>query len=471
MDKRAIARIVVGTGRGTGFLVSCDSQGTGQVLTALHVVADLEASVRNERLKAYADPIWLEFGDPYDRNTWKPTGPASIVPELYSLQDDWAVLQFPGPIPAGVVPLDLADLRTAPDGVTWKTFGFPDVAAHVGGDFDGPITSWETRIARLRSDAATGVRMRGISGAPCVVDGRAVALIDNASLDNELCQGGMLQATQIREIASAAGGRLPFSQPVDVPFEREVRALLPKDDPDALGEAAELLGIPNLPLPADIARGLILAGVERAANVLRVMAVPADDRNEIIDMVAAAQLHHEAIDRLAEATRTLVPGVLRASASETCAWYARRACHKLMVDIWGNRLLHVTVAGHEESAAPVPGTDSIQVAAAGLFELIRKAADRQWDRPRFRKRALTGDRGAPFCVALHDEHRVPVVDALRLRLPNAHFLIVCPDEIVLSDEERARVRTIAPHLQDEDGLLLAYETVRTTTDRPVRSMT
>jgi hypothetical protein len=476
MDKRAIARIVVGNVRGTGFLVSRQ----GQVLTALHVVADLEGSVRNERLKAYADPIWLTFGDPVTKNTWAPAGPASIVPELYSLKGDWVVLQFPGPVPDDVAPLTLADLGTALDGVVWNTFGFPDVAAHDGGDFDGPITSWEPPIARLRSDAATGVKMRGISGAPCIVNGDIVALIGSALLDDELCQGGVLLAIQVREIVAAAGGRLPFSKPVDVPFERRVRSLLPDDDPDALRDAAKLLGIPDRPFHGDVARGVILAGVELAAQVLWAMAVSSPERQEVIDMVAAAQLHHEAVDKLVEAVRTSRPGVLRASAEETCNWYGLRARHKLTLGgdpaaapgraagMWGKRLLHVNVAGLEETAAPAAPAapaarevDPIAVAADQLIALIRQAATRQWVQPRAVQDALAGKPGAPFCVALHGEHRVPVVEALRVRLPNARFLMVCPDDVVVGDAERDRVMTIAPHLQDEAGLLLAYDTVRT----------
>jgi hypothetical protein len=346
---------------------------------------------------------------------------------------------------------------------------------HAGGDFDGPITSWETRIARLRSDAATGVKMRGISGAPCVVGGDAVALIDSASLDDELCQGGVLLAIQVREIAAAAGGRLPFSQPVDVPFERLVRTLLPKDDPDALRDAAKLLGIPDRPFHGDVARGVILAGVELAAQVLWAMAVSAPDRQQVIDMVAAAQLHHEAVDRLVEAARTSRPGVLRATAEETCNWYGLRARHKLTLgssptarpgraaSLWGKRLLHVNVAGLEESAPPAaPGTDPVATAANQLIALIRQAATRQWVQPRPVQDALAGKLGAPFCVALHGEHRVPVVEALRARLPNAHFLMVCPDDVVVGDADRDRVMTIAPHLQDEASLLLAYDTARTT---------
>jgi hypothetical protein len=437
------------------------------------VVADLAGSRRNARLKAYPDPIHLQFGDPHDRNTWAPAGPARLVPGLYSLQDDWAVLELDGPAPAGVTPLRLADLAVAHDQVTWKTFGFPDVAAHVGGDFDGPITSWETRTVRLRSDAATGVRMRGISGAPCVVNGDIVALIDSALLEDERCQGGVLLAVQARSIAAAAGGRLPFAQPVPVPFEHRVRALLPRDNDAAVHDAARLLGIPERPTPGDVARGLVLAGVARAGAILWEIAVPETARHEVIDMVAAAQLHHEAVDRLVEATRSALPGLVRATAEETCNWYGLRARHQLTVDgdataassraagMWGNRLLHVDVAGHEESPAPAGDADPVEAAADQLIELIRKAAARRWANPRAVQTALDGKLAAPFCVALHGELRVPVVAALRRRLPNAHFLMVCPGEVVLAEADRARVVTIAPHLENESDLLDSYHATRT----------
>lgn len=464
MDKRAIARIVVGQGRGTGFLVSRD----GLVLTALHVVADLEGSRRNERLKPYPDPITLRFGDPLTGATWTPTGAATLVPELYSLQGDWAVLKIAGPIPGDVVPLRLAELATAHDTATWKTYGFPDVAAAVGSDFDGPITSWDQGVARLRSDAAAGVKMSGISGSPCIVGGDAVALIHSALLDKELCQGGVLTAIRVREIAAAAAGRLPFSQPVLVPFEHRVRALLPRDD-EALREAARLLGIPERPTPSDVARGLVLAGVARAGAILWQIALPEAVCHEVLDMVAAAHIHHEAVDRLVEAVRSSVPGVMRATAPETCNWYGLRARHKLTdagdatpaSRVWGKRLLHVDIAGREESAAPDAGADPIRAAADQLIALIRKAATGQWQDPRVVRDALDGKLTAPFCVALHGELRVPVVDELRRRLPNARFLMVCAGEIILGEADRARVVTIAPHLENESDLLASYLAIRT----------
>lgn len=201
MDKRAVAQIVVGSSRGTGFLVSRD----GLVLTSLHVIANRDASLRNQCLKPFDAPILLQFGDPADASTWTPDQPAELVPELYSLGADWAVLQCKGPIPGDVTPFVLAELTAAPEQAQWETFGFPDAAATIGNDFGGEITSWGDHTARLHSDAAAGVAMRGISGAPCVVEGNTVGLIERYGVPHpEVDTAGNWKSPVIRVVDMVA---------------------------------------------------------------------------------------------------------------------------------------------------------------------------------------------------------------------------------------------------------------------------
>jgi hypothetical protein len=449
MDKRAIARIVVGNHWGTGFLVS-----DRRVLTALHVIADLQASKTNRRVILYPGEITLRFGDPQTA-TWAPAGAARLVSELYSIVDDWAVLELDGDAPADVAPLVLADLSGAREAATWHTFGFPTVAQSAGINLqDGKISAWEPERPRLQLANALPIDLPGLSGAPCVVDGGAVALIQWAILDDANAYQGELFATSARKIADGARGRLPFSEEVKWPFEDEVSQLLSATNEAALRGVATRLRLAQHGA-IQVARGLLGAGLDVVAGALRLLGVTGGTRAEIVDMAAAAKLHNDAVVRLAEATKELKPGFVRASSQDICTWYTRRATHHLARDVWGHRLLHIDLAGHEET-----GGDPVDAVLA----LIRARAATQWTRRRtFLAQALAGNLNAPFCVALHNEHRVEVVVELRRRLPNAHVLMVHPGELVL-DEADDRIALIAPHVEDEDALLLAYETVCTTTD-------
>lgn len=451
---------MVGQIHGTGVLVSRD----GLVLTALHVIADLDDSVRNERLMRHPGDIVLRFGDPANTTTWSPAGTVTIERDLYSFTDDWVVLRFTGAVPDGVGPLTLADLAGVVDGKDWTTFGFPEAALHAGNAYPGTITAWGERVARLHSPLAASVAMSGISGAPCVVGGEVVALIRRA------IDGGVLLALHAREIARAAGGRLPFPAQVAVPFEREVRKYLPADDPDALRDGARKLELGDDAGIDRIARQMLLAGVLAAEAALAKMAVDAEKRAEVYPWIAAAQLHHEAVTRLAAAARQQRPGKLRASSDELCDWYTRRARHQLDQPPWGSTLLHVLVDGEEDGPPPAPAPPAASAAeeqeraddatAQRLLALIKRTAEGAWADPKlkqFRKQALAGNPAAPFCIALHGEVRVAVVVRLRKALGNAHFLMVSEDDIPLSSEERAEVEVIAPRAEDEDGLVLAYQ--------------
>lgn len=447
MDKRAIARIVVGNSWGTGFLVSRDRR----VLTALHVIADLKASKTNRRAILHAGEIRLRFGDPATA-TWTPAGAARLVSELYSIDDDWAVLEFDDAVPAEVTPLLLADLSGAHAAASWSTFGFPTVAQSIGINLqDGKVSAWEPERPRLQIANAIPFKIPGLSGAPCVVDGGTVALIQSSLLDDKDAYQGELLATSARKIAHGAGGRLAFAQEVKRPFEDEVSQLLPAHNEVALRSAAGRLQLAQHGA-LHVARGLLDANLRSAADALRMLGVTGSARSDIVDMIAAAKLHNDAIVRLAEATKSLKPGLVRASSEDVCTWYTRRATHHLAIDVWGNRLVHVDLAGREETGDPIEA----------VLALIRERATSQWARrKKFLAQALAGNLNAPFCVALHNEHRVEVVVELRGRLPNAHVLMVNPGEIVLDDD---RIAMIAPHVENEDALMLAYETVCTTTD-------
>src|SRR5207237_686271 len=193
---------------------------------------------------------------------------------------------------------------------------------------------------------------------------------------------------------------------------------------------------------------------------LAVMPIRPAHRAEFLGWIAAAQLHHEAVGGLAEATDKLVPALVRAGSDEVCDWYTLRALHRLMRAPWGALLVHVVVDCMQDGAtAPPAGVDPDQAAADRLYDLIATRVREPWTRPPLKalvKAALAGNPKAPFCVALHGESRVAVVDRLRARLANAHFLLVNDADVDLPEADRARATVVAPHVRDEETLVLAY---------------
>jgi hypothetical protein len=139
--KRSICRIIVGGEagfRGTGALVSED----GLVLTAFHVIGDLEQSRKTREAVFYKGLIKVVFGDPKDRAgaTWM-AGDGRASCERYSFIDDWALLRLQAR-PGEQLVLSSAPFRLAQptmDGVAFKTFGFPRYAAEVGNEIAGTL--------------------------------------------------------------------------------------------------------------------------------------------------------------------------------------------------------------------------------------------------------------------------------------------------------------------------------------------
>ena len=193
--KRAIARVdAQGNGTkksGTAFYV-----GGKYALTALHVVADTSG-----RPPEFLPSVRLHFLDATEPIS------AIVVDELWSADDDWAVLECEARPDAE--PIELGPEPTR--GATWETHGFPEIAP------DGMGMKGEVRDAKLRppagstglpphpmlqlfgqeASAGMGARMHGFSGAPCLVDGKAV---------------GILRSTLIEEMVDGQSQRLLFTQ-------------------------------------------------------------------------------------------------------------------------------------------------------------------------------------------------------------------------------------------------------------------
>lgn len=158
--KRTVARVDIdGKPNGTAFLV-----GSALVATAYHVLDGLES-------------VQLTFLDwPVDdrvRTATRAWHPPS--------GHDVAILKLDRPAPKTVKPLKW---RREPVevGAKWLTWGYPDgvPSGHtLDGVVDDPtqtIHELELEVMQLGSDAAT-YDLRGVSGAPCVVDERVIGIL------------------------------------------------------------------------------------------------------------------------------------------------------------------------------------------------------------------------------------------------------------------------------------------------------
>jgi len=218
--RQAIARIDImqgdrSAGHGTGCLVAPDL-----VLTAMHVVADRQASPPS----LLAGTIVLTF--PTHRCE------AAVVDGRWDPRSDWALLRCATP-PPGVRPVPLADSVT--DGEAWETFGFPDANSRDGlaqlGTVENANGTFETvaayQLFSRQAAAGVGAPVKGLSGGPVIVDGAVV---------------GVFRSSLMREGQFNVAGTL-YACPVDAVLAR-CADLLPIPDP-----CRGLPGLPRQPLP------------------------------------------------------------------------------------------------------------------------------------------------------------------------------------------------------------------------------
>jgi trypsin-like peptidase len=189
--------------RGTGFLVD-----QGVVLTAYHVV---QPAVAGGEIKAHFPEVGLVAA------TLKESSPA----------DDWVLLSCPEA--AAIRPVDLG----APPfpGAPWKTYGFPTFApdgVSVGGQvrFTGDsraIQLW----CREASNGAEGLSVAGLSGAPCIVDGKAVGFLKTALATEEwFTIGGILTASSLEVLPARIRQRVTPADRKRAAFLATVAGLL-----------------------------------------------------------------------------------------------------------------------------------------------------------------------------------------------------------------------------------------------------
>jgi len=201
----AIAKIeIIQNGKpaswGTGFLVA-----DGLVLTALYVVADHT----EKTLTPYPGEIALTF--PNFRTK------ASISGTHWDIQADWALLSCECP-PPDIRPLPLAILSE--NHVPWDGYGFPEakpsgltVAGRVENDQDKLNDELVFQLFSTQAGAGNGLPVRGLSGAPVLVDDAVVGLLRWAPMKDWQCLAGTLYACPILSVMKKAGTLLHLPDP------------------------------------------------------------------------------------------------------------------------------------------------------------------------------------------------------------------------------------------------------------------
>jgi hypothetical protein len=194
--KPAIARVVASNEvnkTGTGFYI-----GNGYVVTALHVVSDFDKS----RELIFAHSIILNFC------TAKKETSARIVEGFWSQDDDWVVLQCEDSL-IGIKPIEFVSINdyVQEKSLTWCSFGYPAITAD---ENDGMAIRGEIELLEGKYDenpaiqlsckqAGTGAPLNGLSGAPCIIDGKAIGLLRSQLLTSSV--DGQME----RKVFSVAG--------------------------------------------------------------------------------------------------------------------------------------------------------------------------------------------------------------------------------------------------------------------------
>lgn len=304
--KNAIARIEADARRGTGFLVSQE----GHVLTAAHVVVSEDDPQRPPTSLIAAFPGGFSSS-------------ADCV--FVDPRRDWALLKLKD---AGWPPA--LPVRTASSGdVRQKavsTYGYPSGQPL---PLDATVTYWGLAEGEIASAKLVGQPVEGLSGAPVLLDGEAIAVVQRSDLGtNKKSIAGRLFALNLNEVFA----RLPklfAGENTELAYQRAVtaklpeagrncyEALLPEDVPTLAGDDLS---------PRRLARALLLADLPVVKRVLGLLGVRGEPAKAIlvwhvvraVPPAAAAQLHAHTTARICRAVR------LRAEL-DAVPWYLLRS--------------------------------------------------------------------------------------------------------------------------------------------------
>lgn|GEM_PF-5104827 len=283
-QRGAVARILVGAERGTGFLVHPD----GYVLTALHCVARSSEGEEGE-------PDWrrgtirLRFGDPRDRAAGPhDAGTATLAQRTaqvaaFSIRYDVALLKLDAPVTTEPIELGPGAFGNK----KWWTFGFPTSSGAVGEqgsnevngqELSGQAAGLSNRI-QLTLDQITAepTTFAGISGAPIVMGTRAVGVCLQELRQNGVVAQNLLYGVHIEALVRADSDAAWVFKLENVPalpwqhesaLEREMVAALAQLAPERLRLAARPLGLSEESegLASRTAAGLLTRALLNAAT-------------------------------------------------------------------------------------------------------------------------------------------------------------------------------------------------------------
>lgn len=205
--RAAIARIEIRDGarvlsRGTGFLVT-----DRLLLTAFHVVGDRTRTPPFLYEQQYG--LFLCFPDHDLRGR--------VVEGIWDPAADWALVECAEPLNAR--PLPLAELGAS--SATWETFGFPDANPLDGMVCSGSVENAAGEIQGIvamqlfskQAAAGNGSPVRGLSGAPVIVEGAVVGVLRYSLMKEGLNVAGTLYSCPVAPIAQRCAAHLPLPDP------------------------------------------------------------------------------------------------------------------------------------------------------------------------------------------------------------------------------------------------------------------
>ena len=195
--RKAIARIDVthdgnNISRGTGFLVT-----ERLVLTALHVVANR----RSDPPEPFPGTITLQFPGHSTQ--------AQIYEQFFDRSADWVLLKCVDPPQCSPIPL----VKLEADGLQWQTYGFPDANPRDGMVQAGSLENHDATLDGAHSfqlfshqaAAGSGAPVKGLSGAPVIIEDAAVGLLRFALMKDGLTVAGTVYACSIAALVDRAG--------------------------------------------------------------------------------------------------------------------------------------------------------------------------------------------------------------------------------------------------------------------------
>jgi hypothetical protein len=470
---RAVGRITVGDGsHGTCFLIAPE----GFVLTAFHVVAHHKQSFDKRAPVWRPGPYEIVFGDPNTPATLWQAGAAKVSPERFSIDHDWAMLEV-GKAPDGLMPLQLADYELPRADNAFATFGFPTVKAQIGGVYYGTVLNWQAHAklveldaANLEADAKGGEDAGGISGAPCVVDNRAVAIVTR-SLANQRGQAvtRSLYAVPLARAADSLKGLVEWDDGKPVVFQKVVERKLPSDTLK-LEAAAGVLGMPGVREKSPIARRMLATRIETARDALIECDLEAAAAGPILERVAAMRLNADAVAKVrTPLVRDDKPvaalAMISGRETQVHKWFVQRAYADRPQAPSGDTI--VVLRSQSTAAELASGTPFDAIVARTRKELRRRKRGSDLVDELLSPTRVDGIN--PIWLVLVGENRPDVISEARDKLPNVQIVLALGQAMTFPAPHEDLAAPVYPVMSDDEQrkLVRSWQDAASLLDVPI----